>query len=69
MGWPIVGDAVYGTAPRDGGPILHLHAREIAIPLEKDCAPIHVVAPVPSHMREGLSACGWKDERQMQAAE
>jgi tRNA pseudouridine32 synthase/23S rRNA pseudouridine746 synthase len=69
MGWPILGDAVYGSAPRSGGPILHLHAREIAIPFDKDCTPIHVDAPVPPHMREALSACGWKDERQMQAAE
>src|SRR5208282_2908868 len=29
MGWPILGDAIYGTAPRSGGPMLHLHAREI----------------------------------------
>ena len=25
MGWPILGDAIYGNAPRFGGPILHLH--------------------------------------------
>src|SRR5690349_7514317 len=31
MGWPIVGDAIYGTAPRTGGPPLHLHAREVAV--------------------------------------
>src|SRR5262249_24680849 len=29
MGWPIVGDTVYGSAPRTGGGGLHLHAREI----------------------------------------
>ncbi len=29
MGWPILGDTIYGTAPRTGGPMLHLHAREI----------------------------------------
>ena len=28
MGWPIVGDSVYGSAPRTGGPGLHLHARD-----------------------------------------
>ena len=28
MGWPILGDAIYGTAPRSGGPMLHLHARD-----------------------------------------
>src|SRR5580700_10956663 len=33
MGWPILGDAIYGTAPRNGGPGLQLHAREIVVPL------------------------------------
>jgi len=59
MGWPILGDAVYGTAPRTGGPVLHLHAREIVVPLYKNRAPIRVTAPVPPHMRERLEACGW----------
>jgi tRNA pseudouridine32 synthase/23S rRNA pseudouridine746 synthase len=58
-GWPIVGDNIYGTAPRTGGPILHLHAREIVVPLYKNRAPIRVTAPVPEHMRERLAACGW----------
>ena len=26
-GWPILGDPIYGSAPRFGGPGLHLHAR------------------------------------------
>ena len=59
MGWPILGDAIYGNAPRTGGPILHLHAREIVVPLYKNRAPIRVLAPVPSHMRAALAACGW----------
>jgi tRNA pseudouridine32 synthase / 23S rRNA pseudouridine746 synthase len=63
MGWPILGDAIYGTAPRVGGPILHLHAREIAVPLYKNRAPIRVSAPPPPHMREALAQCGWKAER------
>src|ERR1700676_397224 len=58
MGWPVLGDAIYGTAPRDGGPILHLHARDITVPLYKNRAPIRVVAPVPEHMRQRLAACG-----------
>jgi tRNA pseudouridine32 synthase/23S rRNA pseudouridine746 synthase len=62
MGWPIVGDSVYGRAPRRGGPPLHLHAREIVIPLYKNRAPIRVVAPVPPHMHELLAACGWRGE-------
>jgi tRNA pseudouridine32 synthase / 23S rRNA pseudouridine746 synthase len=62
MGWPIVGDTVYGTAPRSGGPGLHLHAREVVVPLYKNRAPIRVSAPVPLHMHERLSACGWMGE-------
>jgi len=62
MGWPIVGDAIYGNAPRTGGPIMHLHAREIVVPLYKNRDPIRVIAPVPEHMREPLAACGWERE-------
>jgi tRNA pseudouridine32 synthase/23S rRNA pseudouridine746 synthase len=61
-GWPIVGDSIYGTAPRAGGPGLHLHAREVVIPLYKNREAIRVTAPVPSHMRERLGACGWAGE-------
>jgi len=61
MGWPIIGDAIYGDAPRLGGPILHLHAREVVVPLYKNRAPIRVVAPVPQHMRAALEQCGWRD--------
>jgi tRNA pseudouridine32 synthase/23S rRNA pseudouridine746 synthase len=59
MGWPIVGDAIYGTAPREGGDMLHLHAREISVPLSKNKPPVQVTAPVPEHMRERLMQCGW----------
>jgi tRNA pseudouridine32 synthase/23S rRNA pseudouridine746 synthase len=62
MGWPVLGDGIYGTAPRSGGPPLHLHAREIVVPLYKNRAPIRVTAPVPPHMRGRLSACGWNGE-------
>jgi len=62
MGWPIVGDAIYGTAPRSGGPGLQLHSREIVVPLYKNREPIRVTAPVPAHMRERLLACGWTVE-------
>jgi tRNA pseudouridine32 synthase/23S rRNA pseudouridine746 synthase len=62
MGWPILGDSVYGSAPRCGGPGLHLHAREIVVPLYKNRAPIQVAAPVPPHMQERLRACGWSGE-------
>jgi tRNA pseudouridine32 synthase/23S rRNA pseudouridine746 synthase len=62
MGWPILGDAIYGSAPRSGGPILHLHAREVVVPLYKNRAPIRVKAPPPQHMRERLAACGWRED-------
>ena len=61
MGWPIVGDTIYGSAPRAGGPGLHLLSREIVVPLYKNRDPVKVTAPVPPHMREGLLACGWID--------
>jgi tRNA pseudouridine32 synthase / 23S rRNA pseudouridine746 synthase len=62
MGWPMVGDNIYGSAPRTGGPILHLHSREIVVPISKNKPPVAVVAPVPQHMRERLMACGWKND-------
>jgi tRNA pseudouridine32 synthase/23S rRNA pseudouridine746 synthase len=61
MGWPIIGDAIYGTASRAGGG-LSLHAREILVPLYKNRPPVRVVAPVPQHMQKPLSACGWQGE-------
>jgi tRNA pseudouridine32 synthase/23S rRNA pseudouridine746 synthase len=62
MGWPIIGDSIYGAAPRTQTPGLHLHAREIVVPLYNNRAPIRVTAPVPPHMRELLRACGWPGE-------
>jgi tRNA pseudouridine32 synthase/23S rRNA pseudouridine746 synthase len=62
QGWPIVGDDIYGTAPRFRGPVLHLHAREIVVPISKNKPPVRVTAPVPAHMRERLALCGWKEE-------
>jgi tRNA pseudouridine32 synthase / 23S rRNA pseudouridine746 synthase len=62
MGWPIVGDNIYGNGPRFGEPRLHLLAREILIPLSKNKPPVQVVAPAPPHMHERLRACGWNGE-------
>jgi tRNA pseudouridine32 synthase/23S rRNA pseudouridine746 synthase len=67
MGWPIVGDPIYGTAPRPGTPgagaiAMQLHAREIVVPLYKKREPIRVTAPVPAQMAERLQACGWAEE-------
>jgi tRNA pseudouridine32 synthase / 23S rRNA pseudouridine746 synthase len=60
MDWPIVGDAIYGPAPRHGGPGLQLHAVAVVVPLYPRRAPIRVVAPVPPHLRDRLAACGWQ---------
>jgi tRNA pseudouridine32 synthase/23S rRNA pseudouridine746 synthase len=74
MGWPIVGDNIYGTKaslrrlrdekyiPRFGEPRLHLHSREIVIPISRNKDPVRVTAPAPAHLQERLRACGWKGE-------
>jgi tRNA pseudouridine32 synthase/23S rRNA pseudouridine746 synthase len=59
MGWPIFGDSIYGGAPRAGVPPLHLHSREVTVPISKNKAPVVVTAPVPEHMRDKLGACGF----------
>lgn len=61
-GWPIFGDNIYGNGPRFGEPTLHLHAREIVIPISRNKDPIRVVAPAPPHLQERLRACGWNGE-------
>jgi len=61
MGWPIIGDTIYGKAPRTGGPALHLHSREVTVPISKNKPPVKVTAPVPEAMRERLTACGWTE--------
>ena len=61
-GWPIVGDNIYGHGPRFGEPRLHLHAREIVIPISRNKDPIRVTAPVPPHLLERLRACGWNGQ-------
>jgi tRNA pseudouridine32 synthase/23S rRNA pseudouridine746 synthase len=41
---------------------LHLHARQVTVPISKNKPPVQVEAPVPAHMRELLKACGWRDQ-------
>jgi tRNA pseudouridine32 synthase / 23S rRNA pseudouridine746 synthase len=67
MGFPIVGDAIYGTAPRIGGPPLQLHAREVVVPISKNKPAVRVTAPVPGHLRERLAICGWSGEAHVAA--
>ncbi|KQP58811.1 RNA pseudouridine synthase [Methylobacterium sp. Leaf399] len=61
-GWPILGDPIYGTAPRFGGPGLQLHARALSLPLYPKKPPILVTAPAPAHMAPMLAECGWQGE-------
>jgi tRNA pseudouridine32 synthase/23S rRNA pseudouridine746 synthase len=67
MGFPILGDAIYGSAPRNsvslGGPALHLHAREITVPISKNKPPVVTTALAPEHMRDMLKVCGWTGEQ------
>jgi tRNA pseudouridine32 synthase/23S rRNA pseudouridine746 synthase len=62
-GWPIVGDTIYGNAPRFTGSPQMLHAREVEVPISKSKPPVKVTAPVPDHMRDALRACGWNGEK------
>lgn len=57
LGWPLVGDAVYGAreAARDK---LHLLARRVAVPLYPGRPPVEAEAPVPPHMAASLSSLG-----------
>jgi tRNA pseudouridine32 synthase/23S rRNA pseudouridine746 synthase len=55
-GFPILGDAVYGRAPRFGGVALHLHARAISVPFHANKPPVWVQAPPPDPMRATLDA-------------
>ncbi len=54
LGFPILGDTVYGHGGALG---LQLHAKTITIPLYKNKEPVKIEAPVPLHMRETLAAC------------
>lgn len=58
LGWPILGDPVYGAEPGSGAAPLHLHARALALPLAG--APLEASAPAPAHMRAALAACGFR---------
>jgi tRNA pseudouridine32 synthase / 23S rRNA pseudouridine746 synthase len=62
MGWPIVGDNIYGGAPRFSELIQQLHSREVVVPISKNKEPVRIAAPVPAHMRDRLKACGWNGD-------
>jgi tRNA pseudouridine32 synthase/23S rRNA pseudouridine746 synthase len=74
MGFPIFGDDIYGNeasqrrarqikfVPRADAPGLQLHAREVVVPISKNKEPVRVTAPVPAHLRERFTLCGWNGE-------
>ena len=60
----IIGNKVYSSwslrgwlAAKQAG----LPFEEVIVPLYKNKDPIKVTAPAPAHMRERLSACGWRE--------
>ena len=55
MGWPILGDAVYGKAERSEAPSLHLHSRSVEVPLYPKRPPIGVAAPCAAPYARGVS--------------
>jgi tRNA pseudouridine32 synthase/23S rRNA pseudouridine746 synthase len=60
MGWPILGDPVYGDRSQRGVP-LQLLARSVRVPLYAGREPIEAIAPAPAHMQTGLRSCGADD--------
>lgn len=60
-GFPILGDAIYGRAPRFGGPGLHLTAHAIALPFDAGKVPIAARAPIPAHMAAATTALSFSD--------
>jgi tRNA pseudouridine32 synthase/23S rRNA pseudouridine746 synthase len=59
-GFPIVGDPIYGSAPREGGPVLHLHARGVSVPILPKKPAVTAEAAPPDHMGEHLAALGYQ---------
>ena len=62
-GEPLVEELLHFGAS-GGAPEIAMHAREVIVPLYKNRPPIRVTAPVPPHMHERLSACGWTGDPQ-----
>lgn len=65
LGCPVLGDPMYGVEAAMGRKPtqpLHLHSREIVIPIYPTRDPVAVTAPVPPHMQAAMTACGWGGE-------
>jgi tRNA pseudouridine32 synthase/23S rRNA pseudouridine746 synthase len=54
-GYPILGDAVYGTAQRFSGDPLMLHARAVSVPIYPKKNPVAVEAEAPTAMKACLA--------------
>ncbi|WP_237482417.1 RluA family pseudouridine synthase [Lichenibacterium dinghuense] len=59
LGWPLVGDGIYGDREAAASATLHLLARRIAVPLYPSRAPVEAEAPVPDHMVAALTILGF----------
>ena len=69
LGCPVLGDPIYGARDAAGdGASLHLHARQIGLPLYPNRPPITVTAPPPPHMLEALRRCGYVAATDLPAA-
>ncbi len=68
MGWPILGDPIYGHGKRSNAPPLHLHARGVVIPMQDSKPPVAVEAPPPEHMLAVMAACGFAEVREISEA-
>jgi tRNA pseudouridine32 synthase/23S rRNA pseudouridine746 synthase len=62
MGWPILGDVIYGEGDRFAPPALCLHARRIGLPLFANKPALVVTAAPPPPMQAMLRLCGWSPE-------
>ena len=60
MGWPILGDNIYGVNGQLEREMMHLHARDVTFSLSKNKPALTVVAPPPAHMLAHLTLCGWQ---------
>ena len=60
MGWPLLGDSVYGTGANSATP-LHLHARRVSVPLYANRPAVAAEAVAPPHMTAALAELGWAE--------
>jgi tRNA pseudouridine32 synthase/23S rRNA pseudouridine746 synthase/23S rRNA pseudouridine1911/1915/1917 synthase len=61
IGCPILGDPIYG--PPGSAVPLHLHARQVTVPLYPSRDPITVTAEPPAHMLNALHKSGYLDAK------